>query len=68
MEFDIPFNKPYLAGPEMDYMQEAVNRLKLSGNGKFSQECHQFFVSNTALENVCLPPPAPTPSKWRLYC
>ena len=43
MEFDIPFNKPYLAGTEMDYMQEAVNSLKLSGNGKFSQKCHQFF-------------------------
>lgn len=43
MEFDIPFNKPYLAGPEMAYMQQAVDSLKLSGNGTFSQKCQQFF-------------------------
>ncbi len=43
MEFDIPFNKPYLVGPEMDYMQLAVESLKLSGNGKFTQKCQEYF-------------------------
>lgn len=54
MEFDIPFNKPYLAGPEMDYMQEAVNSLKLSGNGKFSQKCHQFFCEQYGFRKCLL--------------
>lgn len=39
----IPFNKPYLTGREMDYMQEAASRGHLSGNGYFTKKCQHFF-------------------------
>lgn len=41
----IPFNKPYLIGKELEYIQDAVSSKKLSGNGKYTQLCHQFFES-----------------------
>jgi len=39
----IPFNKPYLVGNEIQYLQDAVNSGKLSGNGMFTKKCHRFF-------------------------
>nr|WP_246535452.1 dTDP-4-amino-4,6-dideoxygalactose transaminase [Litoribacter alkaliphilus] len=43
MEKIIPFNKPYLTGKEIHYIYDAVNTGKLSGNGKYTQKCQQFF-------------------------
>ena len=40
---NIPFNKPYLTGKETYYIRLAVKSGKLSGNGKFTAKCHQFF-------------------------
>ena len=37
---DIPFNRPYLVGTELGYIQEAVARGHLSGNGWFTKQCH----------------------------
>jgi len=39
----IPFNKPYLTGKEAHYLYQAVYSGKLSGNGKYTKLCHQFF-------------------------
>ena len=36
----IPFNKPYLAGNELDYIRDAVASGKLSGDGIFTKKCH----------------------------
>lgn len=41
--FKIPFNKPYLTGNELTYIQEAVNLGKISGNGEFTKRCQVFF-------------------------
>lgn len=43
MEQLIPFNKPYLTGKETQYIQEAVDTGKISGNGLFTKKCQQFF-------------------------
>lgn len=40
---NIPFNKPHLTGKETEYMIEAVNRGKLSGNGEYTKRCQAFF-------------------------
>lgn len=40
---NIPFNKPYLTGKESHYLYDAVNTGKLSGNGKYTQLCQNFF-------------------------
>lgn len=40
---NIPFNKPYLSGKETHYMYDAVHTGKLSGNGKYTQKCQNWF-------------------------
>jgi dTDP-4-amino-4,6-dideoxygalactose transaminase len=39
----IPFNKPFLCGKELQYIQEAVDSGKISGDGIFTKKCHEFF-------------------------
>ncbi len=39
----IPFNKPHLTGKEVDYITDAVSTGKISGNGKYTLKCHDFF-------------------------
>ena len=39
----IPFNKPYLTGKELVYIEEAVKKGKISGNGHYTQLCQSFF-------------------------
>jgi len=39
----IPFNKPYLTGKETTYIEDAVNCGQISGNGKYTKLCQQFF-------------------------
>lgn len=39
----ITFNKPYLTGKEMLNIYEAVLNGKISGDGVFTERCHEFF-------------------------
>ncbi|WP_396218065.1 dTDP-4-amino-4,6-dideoxygalactose transaminase [Flavobacterium sp.] len=39
----IPFNKPYLTGKETEYISDAVVSGKISGNGKYTKLCQDFF-------------------------
>ncbi len=39
----IGFNKPYLAGREFEYMQQAIASTHISGDGSFTARCHSFF-------------------------
>lgn len=39
----INFNKPYLTGKETQYIEDAVASGKISGNGKYTQLCQEFF-------------------------
>jgi dTDP-4-amino-4,6-dideoxygalactose transaminase len=50
----IPFNKPYLTGKENDYIIEAVNSGKISGNGLFTKKCQDFFESKYGFKKVLL--------------
>ena len=50
----IPFNKPYLSGPETRYIEEAVRSGKISGDGLFTKKCHQFFEQELGFAKVLL--------------
>jgi dTDP-4-amino-4,6-dideoxygalactose transaminase len=50
----VPFNKPYLTGKELVYIQEAVASGKISGHGMFTQKCHDFFESRYGFKKVLL--------------
>ena len=39
----INYNKPYLTGKETAYIEDAVSLGKISGNGKYTKMCHEFF-------------------------
>jgi dTDP-4-amino-4,6-dideoxygalactose transaminase len=50
----IPFNKPYLSGPETRYIEEAVRSGKISGDGLFTKRCHAFFEQRFGFPKVLL--------------
>ncbi|WP_297514461.1 dTDP-4-amino-4,6-dideoxygalactose transaminase [Flavobacterium sp.] len=50
----IPFNKPFLTGKETQYIQEAVQSGKLSGNGIFTQKCQAFFEQEYGFKKALL--------------
>lgn len=39
----IPFNKPFIIGKELNYIEQAIASGKISGNGMFSKKCHAYF-------------------------
>ena len=39
----IGFNRPYLTGKETEYINDAVSSGKISGNGKYTHMCQDFF-------------------------
>lgn len=49
-----PFNKPYLSGKELHYIEDAVKRGKLSGDGYYTKKCHEFFIKNYGFKKVLL--------------
>jgi dTDP-4-amino-4,6-dideoxygalactose transaminase len=54
MTSTIPFNKPYLSGHEMRYIEEAVRSGKISGDGIFTKRCHQYFEQQLGFNKVLL--------------
>lgn len=54
MPTTIPFNKPYLSGPETRYIEEAVRSGKISGDGVFTKRCHNFFEQQLGFAKVLL--------------
>ena len=50
----ISFNKPHLTGKEAHYMYQAVFDGHLSGNGKFTKRCQQFFQDRYGFKKCLL--------------
>ena len=50
----IPFNKPHLTGKETHYIYDAVNTGKLSGNGKYTKLCQDYFEKNNGFKKCLL--------------
>jgi dTDP-4-amino-4,6-dideoxygalactose transaminase len=50
----IPFNKPYLTGKEAHYIYQAVYSGKISGNGRYTQICQQFFQEKYGFKKTLL--------------
>jgi len=39
----LPFNRPYVTGRELEYIQRAVDNLHLSGDGPFTRQCQAWL-------------------------
>ena len=50
----IPFNKPYLTGKEMQYIEDAVKSGKISGNGLFTKKSQEFFEKEFGFKKTLL--------------
>lgn len=50
----IPFNKPALIGDEASYIQQAMERQKLSGDGDFTKACNRWFEEHMNAYKVTL--------------
>ena len=44
---DIPFNKPYLVGKELEKVTEAHEAGMLAGDGRFTRLCHEWLEEQT---------------------
>ncbi|MHA7129425.1 dTDP-4-amino-4,6-dideoxygalactose transaminase [Algoriphagus namhaensis] len=55
---NVPFNKPYQTGKELEYIQDAIARGHISGNGHYTKRCQNFFeqsyhIRKCLLTNSC---------------
>ncbi len=41
--YDIPFNRPHLAGRELDYVTDVIRRSHAAGDGEYTRRCHAFL-------------------------
>lgn len=51
---NIKFNKPYLTGRELELIHEAAVDGHLSGDGRFTRECHAWLESRIGCEKALL--------------
>lgn len=53
-EFPIPFNRPSIVGREFEYLQDAIQRGQLSGDGHYTQQCHALLEQIIGARSVLL--------------
>ena len=50
----IPFNMPFIAPKEFEYMQQAVEDYHISGDGFFTKECNKFLEDALGVKKALL--------------
>lgn len=50
----VPFNRPYVIGTELGFIQEAIDNAHLSGNGPFARRCVELLRKRLGAEAVLL--------------
>lgn len=56
MAFQVPFNRPFQSGKELEFISEAINNGDLSGDGQFSAKCTELLENRYDIERVLLTP------------
>ncbi|HWZ15283.1 MAG TPA: dTDP-4-amino-4,6-dideoxygalactose transaminase [Mucilaginibacter sp.] len=51
---NIPFNKPYKTGKELEYIQKSIESGKISGDGIYTKKCHDFFENRYGFKKCLL--------------
>jgi len=52
---NIPFNKPFIVGKELEYITQAVmDHSHIAGNGPFSQRCQEWLVNQLSCRKALL--------------
>lgn len=50
----IPFNRPFFSGKEFEFIQEAIGNWRLSGDGVFTQRCHELLEAELGVPKTLL--------------
>ena len=50
----IPFNRPFTAGKEFEYIRQAIENMDLSGDGAITKKCHALLEQILAVPKVLL--------------
>ena len=50
----IPFNRPFVTGAELNYIQAAMATPKFSGDGKFTAQCHRLLETSLGVQKALL--------------
>lgn len=50
----IPFNKPPYVGNEMNYIQDAISKRKICGDGEYTKKCNAWLEENTRTAKALL--------------
>ena len=50
----LPFNRPFLAGPEFEYMRQAVDNAHLAGDGPFTRRCQHWLEQHIGCHKALL--------------
>ncbi len=50
----IPFNKPYIIGNELSYIQQSVDSGKITGDGLFTKKCHTLLENRFGFKKALL--------------
>jgi dTDP-4-amino-4,6-dideoxygalactose transaminase len=50
----IPFNKPFVVGPELENIGEAIAAGHLSGDGRFTKRCNEWLVRTAGVAQALL--------------
>ena len=50
----IPFNKPFIVGQELEYIEQAVKNMHLAGDGSFTARCQSWMEERFAAKKVLL--------------
>src|SRR5882762_5168123 len=50
----IPFNQPFFSGKEFEFIQQAIGKWRLSGDGMFTQKCHALLEKELGIPKALL--------------
>ncbi len=53
-KYDIPFNKPFVAGKELFYIADSVIKGHISGNGSYTKLCESYLQDITHCQKVLM--------------
>jgi dTDP-4-amino-4,6-dideoxygalactose transaminase len=52
--YNVPFNRPTVAGEEFAHMREAIERGQLAGDGNFTEHCQRWLVDQVGARSALL--------------
>ena len=51
---EVPFNIPHITGQESKYLADVIETKKLSGNGKYTKQCQDWFKERFGIKHCLL--------------